>query len=249
MAATIAPAPKRHQRNLVSTLAATARKAALAPRHYRNPACSPGTPHRARDVPRQARPAVTGLAPQTARPARTWSTMSAPSSLWIAVGEGLRSHRVHVPPPSDTCGLSQVLCGCRVRDQLRDRRDAWSDRAADPLRQGPDSTTVSSRHVTGQPAALSILRWTRAARRGSRYRCGAPAGPREHRESRCRADAGERERGCSRDRTLAETVTRQCRGNTSTDSKRYTRTARIEGRAEGARVTRETSEDDRGETT
>ena len=45
MAATIAPAPKRHQRNLVSTLAATARKADLAPRHYRNPA--PG------DMPRK----------------------------------------------------------------------------------------------------------------------------------------------------------------------------------------------------
>ena len=37
MAATIAPAPKRHHRNLVITLAATARKADLAPRHYRIP--------------------------------------------------------------------------------------------------------------------------------------------------------------------------------------------------------------------
>ena len=36
MAATIAPAPKRHQRKIVSTLAATAQKADLAPRHYRN---------------------------------------------------------------------------------------------------------------------------------------------------------------------------------------------------------------------
>ena len=35
MAATIAPAPKRHQRNLLITLAATALKADLAPRHYR----------------------------------------------------------------------------------------------------------------------------------------------------------------------------------------------------------------------
>ena len=35
MAATIAPAPKRHQRNFVSTLAAAACKADLAPRHYR----------------------------------------------------------------------------------------------------------------------------------------------------------------------------------------------------------------------
>ena len=34
MAATIAPAPKRHQRNFVSTLAAAARKADLAARHY-----------------------------------------------------------------------------------------------------------------------------------------------------------------------------------------------------------------------
>ena len=37
MAATIAPAPKRHQRNPLSTLAATALKADLAPRHYRIP--------------------------------------------------------------------------------------------------------------------------------------------------------------------------------------------------------------------
>ena len=35
MAATMTPAPRRHQRNLLSTLAATARKADLAPRHYR----------------------------------------------------------------------------------------------------------------------------------------------------------------------------------------------------------------------
>ena len=34
MAATIAPAPRRHQRNPLITLAATARKADLAPRHY-----------------------------------------------------------------------------------------------------------------------------------------------------------------------------------------------------------------------
>ena len=38
MAATIAPAPRWHQRNLVITLAAAARKADLAPRHYRFPA-------------------------------------------------------------------------------------------------------------------------------------------------------------------------------------------------------------------
>ena len=37
MAATIAPAPKRHQRNLLITLAATALQADLAARHYRNP--------------------------------------------------------------------------------------------------------------------------------------------------------------------------------------------------------------------
>ena len=37
MAATIAPAPKRHQRNLVSTLAAAALQADLAARHYRIP--------------------------------------------------------------------------------------------------------------------------------------------------------------------------------------------------------------------
>ena len=35
MGATIAPAPKRHQRNLLITLAAAAFKADLAPRHYR----------------------------------------------------------------------------------------------------------------------------------------------------------------------------------------------------------------------
>ena len=38
MAATIAPAPKRHQRNFVSTLAAAALQADLAHRHYRIPA-------------------------------------------------------------------------------------------------------------------------------------------------------------------------------------------------------------------
>ena len=38
MAATIVPAPKRHHRNLVITLAAAAFKADLAPRHYRFPA-------------------------------------------------------------------------------------------------------------------------------------------------------------------------------------------------------------------
>jgi len=37
MAATIAPAPKQHQRKFVSTLAAAARKADLAARHYRIP--------------------------------------------------------------------------------------------------------------------------------------------------------------------------------------------------------------------
>ena len=52
MAATIAPAPKRHQRNLVSTLAATARKADLAPRHYRIP--PPG------DIPRKTTSAASG---------------------------------------------------------------------------------------------------------------------------------------------------------------------------------------------
>ena len=52
MAATIAPAPKRHQRNLVSTLAATARKADLAPRHYR---IAPP-----RDMPRKATSAASG---------------------------------------------------------------------------------------------------------------------------------------------------------------------------------------------
>ena len=52
MAATIAPAPKRHQRNLVITLAATARMTDLAPRHYRIP--PPG------DRPRKAPSAASG---------------------------------------------------------------------------------------------------------------------------------------------------------------------------------------------
>ena len=52
MGATIAPAPKRHQRNLVSTLAATARKADLAPRHYRIPPPS--------DMPRKTTSAASG---------------------------------------------------------------------------------------------------------------------------------------------------------------------------------------------
>ena len=52
MAATIAPAPKRHQNNLVSTLAAAALKADLAPRHYR--IAAPG------DMPRKATSAASG---------------------------------------------------------------------------------------------------------------------------------------------------------------------------------------------
>ena len=52
MAATIAPAPKRHQRNLLITLAAAARKADLAARHYRIPP--------PRDMPRKAPSAASG---------------------------------------------------------------------------------------------------------------------------------------------------------------------------------------------
>ena len=52
MAATIAPAPKRHQRNLLSTLAAAALKADLAHRHYR--IAPPG------DRPRKASSAASG---------------------------------------------------------------------------------------------------------------------------------------------------------------------------------------------
>ena len=52
MAATIAPAPKRHQRYLLITLAATALRADLAPRHYRIPA--PG------DMPRKTTSAASG---------------------------------------------------------------------------------------------------------------------------------------------------------------------------------------------
>ena len=79
MDATIAPAPKRHQRKIVSTLAAAARKADLAPRHYRIPACSRGTLHRECDVPRRGRPAVTGRCasdrpPDEHHPRRGWSS-------------------------------------------------------------------------------------------------------------------------------------------------------------------------------
>ena len=55
MAATIAPAPKRHQRNLVITLAAAALKADLAPRHYR---IAPPS-----DMPRKAPSAASGRRP------------------------------------------------------------------------------------------------------------------------------------------------------------------------------------------
>ena len=59
MAATIAPAPKRHQRKIVSTLAATARKADLAPRHYR--IAAPGDrPRKATSAASGRRPVVTG---------------------------------------------------------------------------------------------------------------------------------------------------------------------------------------------
>ena len=52
MAATIAPAPKRHQRNLLITLAAAARKADLAARHYRIPPSG--------DMPRKPTSAASG---------------------------------------------------------------------------------------------------------------------------------------------------------------------------------------------
>ena len=52
MAATIAAAPRRHQNNLLSTLAATALRADLAPRHYRIP--PPG------DMPRKTTSAASG---------------------------------------------------------------------------------------------------------------------------------------------------------------------------------------------
>ena len=55
MAATIAPAPKRHQRKFVSTLAAAALQADLAHRHYRIP--PPG------DMPRKALSAASGRRP------------------------------------------------------------------------------------------------------------------------------------------------------------------------------------------
>ena len=59
MAATIAPAPKRHQRKIVSTLAATAQKADLAPRHYR--IAPPGDrPRKASSAASGRRPVVTG---------------------------------------------------------------------------------------------------------------------------------------------------------------------------------------------
>ena len=55
MAATIAPAPKRHQRNLLITLAAAARKADLAHRHYRIPPPD--------DMPRETLSAASGRRP------------------------------------------------------------------------------------------------------------------------------------------------------------------------------------------
>ena len=58
---TLAPRHHAGTNNLLSKApGATGRKAALAPRHYRIPACSHGTPHRECDVPRRGRPAVTG---------------------------------------------------------------------------------------------------------------------------------------------------------------------------------------------
>ena len=56
-------APRHHAGTnilLSKALGATGRKADLAPRHYRIPAWSAGTPHRECDVPRRGRPAVTG---------------------------------------------------------------------------------------------------------------------------------------------------------------------------------------------
>ena len=59
MAATIAPAPKRHQNNLVITLAATARMADLAPRHYRILPTG-DMPRKATSAASDRRPVVTG---------------------------------------------------------------------------------------------------------------------------------------------------------------------------------------------
>ena len=59
MAATIAPAPKRHQRNPLITLAAAALKADLAPRHYRIPPPD-DMPPEALSAASGRRPVVTG---------------------------------------------------------------------------------------------------------------------------------------------------------------------------------------------
>ena len=59
MAATITPAPKRHHRNLVITLAAAAFKADLAPRHYRILPTG-DMPRKATSAASDRRPVVTG---------------------------------------------------------------------------------------------------------------------------------------------------------------------------------------------
>ena len=92
MAATIAPAPKRHQRNLLITLAATALKADLAHRHYR--IAPPGDrPRKAPSAASGRRPVVTvrcasdrehrlvGPGPLAVEPARVRRARDAPGAL------------------------------------------------------------------------------------------------------------------------------------------------------------------------
>ena len=90
MAATIAPAPRWHQRNSLITLAATGLKADLAPRHYRNPPPS-DMPRKPRSVASGRQPVVTGfahLAPQTARPTNTTTARIILSLVWVTSTSG-----------------------------------------------------------------------------------------------------------------------------------------------------------------
>ena len=80
MAATIAPAPRRHQNNLLSTLAATALRADLAPRHYRIP--SPGDGPRKTTSAASGRPSGSDGALRLRQPARRTPPRRAPPSRW-----------------------------------------------------------------------------------------------------------------------------------------------------------------------
>ena len=94
-----------------------------AARHYRVPACSPGTPHRPCDVLRRVRRVVTGAAPQTARPTNTTTARSIVSLARLPSMPG----RAGAPPRAGRSGCSRrpsAAPASRCRGRPPHRHDA-----------------------------------------------------------------------------------------------------------------------------